>query len=271
MSTEREPNASGWNETAIRDTVLGWTESGSGPVAIWAHPLCSSGLAPETVGPFDWEPVARAGHRLIRYDARGHGRSAGRPDPADFTFQNLGRDLLALIDELSPQAPVAGIGMSMGTATLLHAAVLAPDRFDRLVLTAAPTAWETRAPQGRAYTTLAELVEQRGAGAVETLLRDAPVPAPHQGASGLPLPVEVDERLLPSLLRGVGASDLPPRELVARLGIPVLLLPWADDPTHPVSTAVELASLIPDAKLDIARTLDDLHGWGRRAADFLTP
>jgi 3-oxoadipate enol-lactonase len=269
MSTEREPTTPRWNETAIRDTVLAWTETGGGPVAIWAHPLCSSSLTPEAVGPFDWEPVAVGGHRLIRYDARGHGRSAGRPHPADFSFENLARDLLALIDVLSPDAPVAGIGLSLGTATLLHAAVLAPDRFYKLVLTAPPTAWETRAAQGRIYASLAGLVEERGAAAVESLLRDAPVPAPHQGAPGLPLPVEVDERLLPSLLRGVGASDLPPRELIARLRLPVLILPWADDPTHPVSTATELASLIPDSKLEIAQTVDDLRGWGRHAADFL--
>jgi hypothetical protein len=66
--------------------------------------------------------------------------------------------------------------------------------------------------QGKLYASTAELVEERGVTTLESLLRDAPVPAPHQGASGMPLPVEVNERLLPSLLRGVGASDLPPRE-----------------------------------------------------------
>jgi 3-oxoadipate enol-lactonase len=209
MSTEREPTEPRWNESAIRDTVLAWTETGSGPIAIWAYPLCSSSLTPEAVSSFNWEPVAAGGHRLIRYDARGHGRSGGQPNPADFSFENLARDLLALIDVLSPEAPVAGIGLSLGTATLLHAAVLAPDRFEKLVLTAPPTAWETRAPQSKLYASLAELVEERGGAAVESLLRDAPVPVPHQGAPGLPLPVEVDERLLPSLLRGAGDSDLP--------------------------------------------------------------
>jgi 3-oxoadipate enol-lactonase len=269
MSIEGESTERRWNETAIRDTVLAWRETGSGPIAIWAHPLCSSSLTPETVGPYDWEPVAAGGHRLIRYDARGHGRSGGRPNPADFSFENLARDLLALIDVLSPEAPVAGIGMSLGTATLLHAAVLAPDRFEKLVLTAPPTAWDTRAPQNKLYRSLAELVEERGSAAAESLLRDAPVPAPHQGAPGLPLPVDVDERLLPSLLRGVGDSDLPPRELIARLRLPALILPWADDPTHPVSTATEMASLIPGSKLEIAQTIDDLRGWGRDAASFL--
>jgi pimeloyl-ACP methyl ester carboxylesterase len=133
MSIEREPAGPRWNQTAVRDTVLAWTQTGSGPTVIWAHPLCSSSWAPESVGPFGWEPVAAGGHRLIRYDARGHGRSAGRPNPTDFSYENLARDLLALIDVLSPREPVAGIGMSQGTATL--------------VSTAPGTAWETRAPR----------------------------------------------------------------------------------------------------------------------------
>ena len=271
MSTEPEVTRSPWNATAVRGTDLAWTSRGAGPVAVWAHPLCSSALAPEAAGLVDWEPVAAAGRRLIRYDARGHGRSAGRADPGDYCFENLARDLLALIDALSPEAPVAGIGLSMGTATLLHAALLAPGRFERLVLTAPPTAWETRPAQSALYLSMAELVEERGAAALESLLREAPLPAPHQGVPGLPLPVDVDGRLLPSLLRGAGASDLPPRELIARLRLPVLILPWEDDPAHPVSTGLELKSLIPGAQLEIARTSDDLRGWGRRAAAFLTP
>ncbi|HEY0249813.1 MAG TPA: alpha/beta fold hydrolase [Gryllotalpicola sp.] len=269
MTTSTEPTSPRWNRTRIRDTTLAWTEFGSGPVTVWAHPLASSGLGPETVGPFDWEPVAAAGHRLIRYDARGHGRSGGAQDPADFSFENLGRDLLALIDVLSPAAPVSGIGMSLGTATLLHAAAVAPDRFDRLVLTAPPTAWETRAPQGRAYDSMAELVEDRGLAALEPLMREAPVPVPHRGAKGMPLSLEADARLLPSILRGVGASDLPPREVVGGLRLPVLILPWADDPTHPVSTAEELARLIPGSRMETAESPDDLSSWGARAAEFL--
>ncbi|MFE3165417.1 alpha/beta fold hydrolase [Streptomyces sp. NPDC059224] len=245
MNIERESTGRRWNETAIRGTVLAWTEADSGPIAVWAHPLCSSSLTPEAVGTYNWEPIAAGGRRLIRYDARGHGRSGGRPKPADFSFENLARDLLALIDVLSPQAPVAGIGMSLGAATLLHAAVLAPDRFEKLVLSAPPTAWDTRAAQKTLYASLAELVADQGPAAVHSLLRDAPVPAPRQGVPGPPLPDDVDERLLPSLLRGVGDSDLPPREFMARLRLPVLILPWADDPTHPVSTAAELASPHP--------------------------
>ncbi|WP_329139164.1 hypothetical protein OG552_32670 [Streptomyces sp. NBC_01476] len=85
----------------------------------------------------------------------------------------------------------------------------------------------------------------------------------------MPLPVDVDEALVPAVLRGAGSSDMPARQLIARLRLPVLILPWADDPAHPLSTAAELVSLIPDSVAETARTTDDLRRWGRRAADFL--
>jgi 3-oxoadipate enol-lactonase len=269
MATDMHSDQRRWTGTEIRGTRLAWTRTGQGPVTVWAHPLGSSGLGFENHSPVDWEPVAADGRSLIRYDARGHGRSAGRPEPRDYSFESLALDLLALLDVWSPDAPVNGVGTSLGTATLLHAAVLAPDRFDRLVLTAPPTAWETRAQQGGLYASLAGLVEDQGVAAVEAALRGAPVPAPFQGAPGFPPPLEVDEELLPALLRGVGASDLPAKERVAGLRQEVLLLPWADDPTHPVSTAETLAGLLPNARMRVAHSAQDLEEWGRRAAAFL--
>ncbi|MFI0965813.1 alpha/beta fold hydrolase [Streptomyces sp. NPDC021080] len=259
------------SETAVPGARLAWNRTGGGPAAVWAHPLCSSSLTPESSGAFDWSPVAAAGRSLVRYDARGHGRSTGAPTPEDFRFPVLARDLLALLDVISPHAPVAGIGLSLGTATLLHAAVLAPHRFDRLVLTAPPTAWETRPQQAAAYTQLADLVEEHGASVIDTALAAAPVPAPYRDAPGFPFPVEVDEHLLPSVLRGAAASDLPPKDSLARLRLPVLILPWAGDPGHPLSTAETLASLIPGAQTKVAHHIDDLRAWGTDAAEFLRP
>jgi pimeloyl-ACP methyl ester carboxylesterase len=151
--------------TSIGDAELAWTESGhasqTGRTAIWAHGLTSSATAQEAVGIFDWAPVTRE-HRLIRYDARGHGQSTGGADPEQYTWQNLGRDLLRLLDSVSPDEPVSGIGSSMGTATLLWAAVTEPHRFRHLVLTTRPTAGQVRAAHVVAYRAGADLIERSG-------------------------------------------------------------------------------------------------------------
>ena len=46
-------------------------------------------------------PALRARFRLLRYDHRGHGGSPGPPGP--YTIDDLGRDLLALLDRLDTE------------------------------------------------------------------------------------------------------------------------------------------------------------------------
>jgi 3-oxoadipate enol-lactonase len=253
----------------VRGARIAWSEAGSGPLAIYAHGLTQSRASETASGMFDWSPVARAGHRLVRYDARGHGRSSGSPDPSQYSWANLAQDLLALADQLSPDAPVSGIGSSMGTGTMLHAAVAAPRRFDRLVLTAPPTAWATRAAQGDMYRAGADLVEQQGPQALAAMAAQAPVPEVFAGLPDFPPAPDVNAELLPWVMRGASSTDLPAENAIAELDLPVLILAWAGDPGHPLSTAERLSTLIAGSRLEVARTTADLRDWGRLSADFL--
>jgi pimeloyl-ACP methyl ester carboxylesterase len=82
-------------------------------------------------------------------------------------------------------------------------------------------------------------------------------------------PPAVAEELLPSVLRGAAASDLPDPEAVRAVTAPTLLLAWETDPGHPVSTAERLAELLPHAELHVARQLADLGGWTDKLEAFL--
>lgn len=241
--------------------------TGDGPVVVTAHGLTSSRAMAEAEGLFDWSALG-AGGTLVEYDARGHGRSTGAPVPADYTWSALAGDLLALIDQVSPDAPVDAVGASMGTATVLWAAALRPDRFRRLVLTIPPTAWDTRAAQADTYQADARSVEQHGLGPWVRAAAATPGPAVLDGLDFDPEP-SVPAELLPSVLRGAGASDLPDPAVLARLPHPALLLPWTTDPGHPVSTAGALARTLPGARLEVAADLTAIRGWGARAAAFL--
>ena len=66
------------------------------------------------------------------------------------------------IDVGTGTGPIDAIGASMGTGTLLHAAVQAPHRFRRLILSAPPTAWESRTAQAGMYEQAASLIERQG-------------------------------------------------------------------------------------------------------------
>jgi 3-oxoadipate enol-lactonase len=200
-----------------------------------------------------------SGTRLLRYDARGHGRSTGRPDPAHYRWDNLADDLLRLLDHFFPAEQVHGVGPSMGTATLLHAAVREPARFSGLTLLVPPTAWETRVAKGDDYRAAAQLIEEQGLDAFLEAGRLAPVPP---ATAGLPdTQPDVDVSLLPALFRGAAASDLPSAEDVARITVPTTILAWTDDPAHPLSTAEALLALLPSATLEVAATRADLETW----------
>lgn len=200
-----------------------------------------------------------SGTRLLRYDARGHGRSTGRKVPEDYQWQNLADDLLRLLDHWFPGERVHGVGPSMGTGTLLHAASREPDRFTGLTLMVPPTAWETRAAQAANYRVAAALIESVG---VEAFLATTRGTTPPPATIGAPETVpDVPDALLPSVFRGAALSDLPAPEAVARIDIPTTILAWVDDPGHPLSTAESLAALLPQATLTVARTPDDVETW----------
>ncbi|MFE6996802.1 alpha/beta fold hydrolase [Microbacterium sp. NPDC057659] len=246
---------------------LAFDAHGEGPVVIIAHGLTMSRAADREQRLTDWDRLVKKGFRVVAYDARGHGETAGRKDPDDYRWENLATDLLALAEAISPDEPVHAIGSSMGTATILHALTQRPERLRSVALTAPPTAWETRAVQKRVY--------EMSAAAAETMTLDefveasAAAPAPAIFAETWnPGPPSIDMDVLPSVFRGAGLCDLPSQEDVARIETPALILPWATDPGHPLSTAERLAELMPHADLEVAEDIATIKRWPDRVAEF---
>jgi pimeloyl-ACP methyl ester carboxylesterase len=242
---------------------------GAGPTVVALHGLSSSRASEEAAGFFDWSPVVRAGRRLVRYDARGHGRSTARAVPEDWAWPHLAEDLFALLDVVAPDGPVDAIGVSMGVGTLLHAVTQRPDRFRRLALVIPPTAWGTRAAQGDVYRQMADLVERQGYDAlVRAMATLLPLPLLEAGGWTVAPPPDIAPDLLPTVFRGAAATDFPEPEAVAAIRQPVLLRPWVGDPGHPASTAELLHDLLPESLREPMETPDDLRALGARIAEF---
>lgn len=200
-----------------------------------------------------------SGTRLLRYDARGHGQSTGRPVPDDYRWSALADDLLALLDHWFPGEQVHGVGPSMGTATLLHAAVKDPGRFGGFTLMVPATAWGTRPAAAERYRHSADLIEREGYAAF--LAQDAATtPPPATVGSPITHP-DVSPDLLPSLYRGAALSDLPAPSQIAKLDVPTTILAWVDDPAHPVSTAEKLHELLAGSRLLVASTPAEVAQW----------
>ncbi|PAK93481.1 alpha/beta hydrolase [Brevibacterium casei] len=244
------------------DIAAELSDEGGAPV-VQLHGLTSS-RARDRVLQLDLG-VGLSGTRLLRYDARGHGLSTGRPVAEDYRWPSLAEDLLALLDIHFPGERVHGVGPSMGAATLLHALLLDPDRFSGLTLVVPPTAWETRPAKAEVYRQAADLIE--GGGFDEYLAASALTPQPPTLADAPSTRPEVPLPLLPAVLRGAAGSDLPDPARLEGHAIPTRILAWVDDPSHPLATAQRLHALLPESRLTVARTPTDLVSWPQILAE----
>jgi pimeloyl-ACP methyl ester carboxylesterase len=112
----------------LSDPHLHVDADGAGPVLVLAHGFAGSA---RNFGP--QARALRARWRVLRYDARGHARSAAPDDPAEYTPDTFAADLGRVLGA----GGVVG-GLSMGAATALRFALAHPGRVRGLVLAAYP-------------------------------------------------------------------------------------------------------------------------------------
>lgn len=115
----------------VNDAELYVETRGSGPPLVLLHGFLGCGAV--------WSPFVErlaAEYQLIIPDLRGHGRSTN--PGGRFTHRQTARDLLALLDQMG-LARVRALGISSGGMTVLHAALLAPERFEAIGLIGATT------------------------------------------------------------------------------------------------------------------------------------
>jgi len=77
--------------------------------------------------------LLRGGHRVVSFDARGHGASSPAPAPHAYGYDAQTGDLAALLDELEIARAVLA-GASMGAHTILRLALALPERVAGAVL-----------------------------------------------------------------------------------------------------------------------------------------
>lgn len=196
-----------------------------------------------------WDPQVPAlteRFRVVRYDARGHGRSPVPPGP--YVLDDLVDDLLALLDRLEVQRAHL-VGLSLGAMTAMRLAAREPSRVDRLALLctsakfATSSPWAQRAATVRAQGTaaIAEAVVDRwftdGLRTEDLALVDrmrAMVAAtPAEGYA--------------SCCGAIERMDL--RDDLLRIHAPTLAVAGADDPATPPDHLRTIADTIPGARL----------------------
>jgi 3-oxoadipate enol-lactonase len=200
-----------------------------------------------------WEPQVPAlarRFRVVRYDRRGHGRSPVPPGP--YRIDDLGRDVLALLDQLELER-VSFCGLSIGGAVGMWLAAEAPERIERLVLCCTRPAF----PPPEQWAERAAAVRAGGVAAVaEAVLGRWFTPAfaaerPDVVRRFRTMLVETPAEGYAACCEAIGALDLQPRlgEIVA----PTLVLTGELDPVVPPESGASLAAAIPGARHVVIR------------------
>lgn len=216
----------------------------TGRVAVLVHGFS----VPSYIWDSTFYALARAGHRVVRYDLFGRGWS-DRPDaPYDADFYDA--QLAGLLDSLQLTGPVDLFGLSFGGAVAAHFAAEHPSRVRTLVLVDPLTvAREVRGVLGvpvlGGYFWQVAAVPRLADGQMVDFLHPERFPdwveryRPQTHYRGF------GRSLRRSLLAG-GSMDFPRTYArIARAGTPVLLVWGKQDATVPISHAENVTRAIP--------------------------
>lgn len=193
-------------------------------------------------------------YELVRYDARGHGKSTAGAQ-REYTLDQLAQDAIAVLDACGiARAHVCGI--SLGGMTAMTLALLAPDRVLKLALCNT----STHMPPKDAWQARLDDVLTRGMPAVTEGTLERWFTPPFREAE----PAKIDRvrtMLMSADPRGYAACgaairDMDLREAIGAITAKTLVIAGAVDPATPPAHSEYIASKIAGAKLV---TLDCAH------------
>jgi pimeloyl-ACP methyl ester carboxylesterase len=201
--------------------------------------------------------LERAGHRVVAYDARGHGHSGPAPTSDAYTYELLADDLREVLDALGIERAVLA-GASMGAQTALRFALDNPSRVLALGLITpafdpeAPVTPDAYADWDRLERGLREggvegFVEAYDLDAVPERFRETVAIVLHQRLSMHDNPLAVADALetVPRSRPFNAWGDL------AEIDVPIVVVASRDelDTGHPLEIGERYAAAIPGAEL----------------------
>jgi pimeloyl-ACP methyl ester carboxylesterase len=235
--------------------ALAGERAGAGPAVVLLHGL----TATRRYVLMGSRLLERSGYEVVAYDARGHGRSAPADEPSAYGYEQLARDLLAVLDGLGLERAILA-GASMGAHTALRVALTAPERVIALglITPAYEPAAAAGTPELDGWRALAEGLRRDG---VEGFLRAydfGTVPERWR---------ETVERVIRQRLSAhehpqavADALEVVPRSRpfatmaeLAAVEVPAVVVGSRDDadPGHPLALAERYAATLPGAQLAV--------------------
>lgn len=217
--------------------------------------------------------LANRGHRVVIPDFLGHGESDKPTRASRYRMDAFGREMVALLDHLEIDRAVIG-GVSLGAGVSLQMAVNAPDRMQALVLEMPVLEWAVPAAAMLFVPLLLAMHYASGPmGALAGLARRVPLTG-HDSLDSLVGAAGNEPEVVKAILHGVLTGPVAPTvEERAAIDVPALVIAHGRDLIHPFSDAEALAELLPQGRLEPARSMLELRARPQRLtesiADFL--
>jgi 3-oxoadipate enol-lactonase len=243
-------------ELSIRtddEVVLSGEDRGDGVPIVLLHGLTATGRY-VVMGS---RVLESSGHRVIAYDARGHGRSAPSPDRDAYGYERLTADLNTVLDALGIERAVLA-GASMGAHTAVRYALLHPGRVAALgLITPSYDPSAPRVPEAFAgWDSLARGLREAG---VEGFVRAhdlTAVPEAWRETVEKVIRQRLSQHEHPDAVADaleVVPRSRPFREIgqLAGIEVPTVVVASRDeaDPGHPLEVGERYAQTIPGATL----------------------
>ena len=245
---------------------LAGEESGEGTPVVLLHGL----TATRRYVVMGSRALQRDGHRVVAYDARGHGARSPAPSPEAYTYEDLAGDLLAVLDDRGIERALLA-GASMGAHTLVRFALDHGDRVAGIVVVTPafdPTDTQDEERRLARWDALAAGLREGGVeGFVqaygepagdprwrETLLR---VIRQRLAAHEHPSAVADALRVVPR------SRPFESLDQLSAISVPTVVVADRDepDPGHPLAVGEEYAARIPGARLAVEEPGQSPIAW----------
>jgi 3-oxoadipate enol-lactonase len=197
--------------------------------------------------------------RVLRFDARGHGRSPVPPGP--YRVDDLGRDVLDLLDALSLER-VQFCGISLGGAVGLWLGASAPERVERLVAACS----SAKFGPSESWLERARLVREQGVSAISEvvvgrwftteLAREQPEVADRFRRMLEATPVDG----YAASCEAVAAWDFHDR--LGEVRVPTLVIAATEDESAPPASGRAIAAGVPGARFELLEDAAHLANVG---------
>jgi pimeloyl-ACP methyl ester carboxylesterase len=245
---------------------------GEGPAVLFLHGFAGSAR--------NWGPQVRAlreTHKTIAYDARGHARSEAPASPAAYDAAALVTDAVRVLADHGASRAV-WVGLSMGSAVALEAALRAPETVRALVLGSLPAGRGGGGISAHAAE-FADAIDRDGVEAAGERFAFGPGSGLSERDAALVRQgfLEHSPHGLANTLRGFLAPWPPVRERAGELAgvrVPTLLLAGERDAPS-LAASRDLAAILPAARFEVVpdaghvANLQQAAAWNERLLAFL--